>query len=180
MLANAMTTVLIAASPVRRDAPLRPGSCLGLWSKIGHARTADRRRPAAGRGAWPPRETRGSLLGVTWDTGRFGRLRLGLARAAVVRTGLAGHDLRRRPRRGVRPPRNDVLDSAAAGAGRQQHCNDEYRDDRHATPPCAAMIQALQLGQIRTADRSSGAAGRMLGDAAGSPIRARPCGLPPQ
>jgi len=114
-------------------------------------------------------EMRGSLLGVTLDTGGLGRLRLGLTRAAVVRTGLTGHDLRCRPRRSVRPRRNDVLNSAAAGAGSKQCCDHEYRDDRHARLPRAAPIQALQWGQIRTAARASGAADPMLGDTAGRP-----------
>src|SRR5262245_35220230 len=85
--------------------------------------------------------------------GRLGRLRRGFARAGVARTGVAGHDLRCRPRRGVRPRGNDLLDSAAAGAAGEQRCDDDYRDDRHPMPPRAATIQAFQWGQIRTAAR---------------------------
>jgi hypothetical protein len=105
--------------------------------------------------------------------GRLGRLGVGRRRAAVIRTGLAGRDLRCRARRCVRPRGDDLLDSAAAGAGGEQRCDDQYSDDRHAMPPRAVTIQAFQWGQIRTAARSSGAAGRMLGGAAGRPIRAR-------
>jgi hypothetical protein len=113
-------------------------------------RRAKVRRPAA---AVVPGGTRGSLLGMALRAGRLGRLRRGFARAGVARTGVAGHDLRCRPRRGVRPRGNDLLDPAAAGAAGEQRCDDDYRDDRHPMPPRAVTIQAFQWGQIRTAAR---------------------------
>jgi hypothetical protein len=74
---------------------------------------------------------------MTLGGGRLHRLRLGVAFTAIIRTGLAGQDLRSRPGRCVRPRWNNVLDPAAAGAGGEQRGDDEYRDDRHAMPPPA-------------------------------------------